>query len=137
VSTKFAEEFGLRYMKMIHDSFSGKLRVYHNDAKTMHMLEQIADAGVQLFNFSFQNDLKETKERIGKKVCLMGNIEPIGIFRSGTSIEIEEICKKQIEIAAPGGGYVLSTGAAVYGPDSSIDAVVSAAKKYGVYPIGK
>jgi uroporphyrinogen-III decarboxylase len=58
VSQKFADEFGFRYMKRIYDSFSGKIRVYHNDSKTMHMLEQIGDLDVQLFNFSFQNDLK-------------------------------------------------------------------------------
>ncbi|MBS7623149.1 uroporphyrinogen decarboxylase family protein [Candidatus Bathyarchaeota archaeon] len=137
VSPRFAEEFFFNYMKKIYDSFSGKIRVYHNDAKTMHLLEQIADVGVQLFNFSFQNDLKQTKERIGRRVCLWGNVEPIGIFRSGKPEEIEEICRQKIEIAAPGGGFVLSTGAAVYGPDQSVDAVINAAKKYGRYPIGK
>jgi len=137
VSSKFAEEFDFKYMKRIYDTFSGKIRVYHNDAKTMHLLEQVADIGVQLFNFSFQNDLKETKERIGHRVCLWGNVEPIGIFRSGKPEEIEEICRQKIEIAAPGGGFVLSTGAAVYGPDQSIDAIINAARKYGRYPVGK
>jgi uroporphyrinogen decarboxylase len=137
ISPRFFEEFGFPYMKKIYDSFSGKIRVYHNDAKTMHLLERIADVGVQLFNFSFQNDLKQTKERIGRRVCLWGNVEPIGIFRSGKPEEIEEICRQKIEIAAPGGGFVLSTGAAVYGPDQSMDAVINAAKKYGRYPIGK
>lgn len=137
VSTKFAEEFGFRYMKRIYDSFSGRLRVYHNDAKTMHLLEQIRDLGVQLFNFSFQNDIKETKERIGDRVCLWGNVEPIGIFRTGSPEEIEDICRRKIEVAAPSGGYILSTGAAVYGPDRSIDAMISAAKKYGKYPMRK
>jgi uroporphyrinogen decarboxylase len=137
VSTKFAEEFGFKYMKRIYDSFSGRLRVYHNDAKTMHLLEQIRDLGVQLFNFSFQNDIKETKERIGDRVCLWGNVEPIGIFRTGSPEEIEDICRRKIEVAAPSGGYILSTGAAVYGPDRSIDAMISAAKKYGKYPMRK
>ena len=135
VSAKFAYEFDFKYMKRIYDTFPGKTRIYHNDAKTMHLLEHIRDLGVQLFNFSFQNDLKETKERIGDKVCLWGNLEPIGIFRTGKPEDIVEICRRQIETAAPGGGYVLSTGAAVYGPDSSIDAVAQAAKKYGIYPI--
>ncbi len=135
VSAKFADEYGFRYMKRIYDSFSGRMRVYHNDAKTMHLLERIRDVGVQLFNFSFQNDIKETKERIGDHVCLWGNVEPIGIFRTGSPEEIEEICRQKIEVAAPEGRYVLSTGAAVYGPDRSIDAMINASKKYGKYPI--
>lgn len=135
LSPKFAQEFGFDYMKKIYDTFNRKIRIYHNDAKTMHMLEQISDIGIQLFNFSFQNDLKETKDRIGDRVCIWGNVEPIGIFRSGTPEQIEEICRKKIQIAAPSGGFVLSTGAAVYGPDSSIDAIINAAKKYGRYPM--
>lgn len=135
LSPKFAEEFGLNYMKKIYDFFSGKIRIYHNDSKTMHILEQIRELGIQLFNFSFQNDIKETKDRIGDSVCLWGNVEPIGIFRTGTPQQIEDICLQKIKIAAPGGGFVLSTGAAVYGPDISIDAIINAAKKYGKYPL--
>jgi MtaA/CmuA family methyltransferase len=135
LSPKFAQEFGLNYIKKVFDSFNDKIRVYHNDSKTMHILEQIRDIGIQLFNFSFQNDIKETKDRIGDKLCLWGNVEPIGIFRTGTPKQIEDICKQKIQIAAPGGGYVLSTGAAVYGPDRGIDAIINAAKKYGQYPI--
>ena len=54
---------------------------------------------------------------------------------TGTTEQIEEICKRKIEIGAPSGGFVLSTGAAVYGPDRSIDTIINASKKYGRYPI--
>jgi hypothetical protein len=67
----------------------------------------------------------------------MGNVEPIGIFRTAKPQQIEDICKRQIEIAALGGAYTLSVGAAVYGPDSSMQAMMNAAQKYGKYPISK
>jgi uroporphyrinogen decarboxylase len=137
ISPKFFNEFALPHMKKIFDSFKGKVKFYHNCKSSMHILESLAETGFQVFNFSFENDLEETKNRIGQKVCLMGNVEPIGAFRTAKPQEIEDICKHQIEVAAPNGGYTLSVGAAVYGPDSSMQAMIDASKKYGKYPIKK
>lgn len=137
ISPKFFSEFALPYMKKIFESFNNKIRFYHNCKGSMHILEQLTETGFQVFNFSFENDLEKTKKRIGKKVTLMGNVEPIGKFRTANPEEIEDICKHQIAIAAPGGAYALSVGGAVYGPDSSMQAMSNAAKKYGKYPIRK
>jgi uroporphyrinogen decarboxylase len=137
ISPKFFNEFALPYMKKIFSSCNGKIKFYHNCKGSMHILESLTDTGFQVFNFSFENDLEETKSRIGKKVCLMGNVEPIGKFRTAKPQEIENICKHQIEIAALGGAYTLSVGAAVYGPDSSMQAMINAVQKYGNYPIRK
>jgi uroporphyrinogen decarboxylase len=137
ISPNFFKEFALPYMKKIFNSFKKKVKFYHNCKGSMHILEQLIETGFQVFNFSFENDLEETKKRIGQKVCLMGNVEPIGKFRTAKSKEIENICKHQIETAAIGGAYTLSVGAAVYGPDSSMQAMIDAAEKYGKYPIRK
>jgi len=134
ISPKFFEEFGFPYMKKIFQSFNGKLRIYHNCKRSMHILERLVDTGFQVFNFSFENNLKETKARLGKKVCLWGNVEPIGVFLKDPK-EIECVCKEQIKLAGPGGGYVLSVGGGCYGPDGSIDSMIEAANKYGRYPI--
>ncbi|MBS7622138.1 uroporphyrinogen decarboxylase family protein [Candidatus Bathyarchaeota archaeon] len=135
ISPKFFEEFGFPYMKKIFDAFSKKLKIYHNCKGSMHILERLADTGFQVFNFSFENDTTETKRRIGRRVCLMGNVEPIGIFLKGPRKEIEETCREQIKVAGPNGGYVLSVGGACYGPDQSMDIMIDAASKYGRYPI--
>lgn len=137
ISPKFFNEFALPYMKKIFNSFKGKVKFYHNCKGSMHILEPLVETGFQVFNFSFENNLEETKKRIGKKICLMGNVEPIGIFHTAKPHEIEDICKSQIETAAPEGAYTLSVGAAVYGPDSSMQAMINAAQKYGKYPIRK
>jgi len=135
ISPKFFEEFGFSYMKKIFSTFEKKLKIYHNCKNSMHILERLVDTGFQVFNFSFENKILETKSRIGKRVCLMGNVEPIGIFLKGSPKEIEDVCREQIKAAGPGGGYVLSVGGGCYGPDQSMDAVISAASKYGRYPI--
>lgn len=135
ISPKFFDEFGFPYMKKIFDAFNKKLRIYHNCKNSMHILERLTDTGFQVFNFSFENKIVETKSRIGKRVCLMGNVEPIGIFLKGSPKEIENVCREQIKVAGPGGGYVLSVGGGCYGPDQSMDAMISAASKYGRYPI--
>lgn len=135
ISPKFFEEFGFPYMKKVFDAFNKKLKIYHNCKNSMHILERLADTGFQVFNFSFENRIAETKRRIGKRVCLMGNVEPIGIFLKGSPKEIDDVCREQIKVAGPNGAYVLSVGGGCYGPDQSMDAMISAASKYGRYPI--
>jgi uroporphyrinogen decarboxylase len=135
ISPKFFEEFGFQYMKKIFDTFDKKLKIYHNCKNSMHILERLADTGLQVFNFSFENNISETKKRIGQRICLMGNVEPIGVFIQGSPQRIEEVCKEQIRIAGPGGGYVLSVGGGCYGPDQSMDTMINTADKYGRYPI--
>jgi len=135
ISPKFCEEFAFPYMRKIFQTSSQKLIIYHCCKSSMHVLEGLAETGIQVFNFSFENNLAETKRRIGHRVCLLGNVEPIGIFLEASEKELEKVCKEQIKIAGPGGGYVLSVGAACYGPDKSMDALIGAANKYGKYPI--
>jgi uroporphyrinogen decarboxylase len=135
ISPKFFEEFGFPYMKKIFQTFNTKLKIYHNCKSSMHILEKLADTGFQVFNFSFENNLQQTKARIGKKVCLWGNVEPIGIFLKSSKQQIERVCKEQIRSAGPDGGFILSVGGGCYGPDESMDAMIEAANKYGRYPI--
>ncbi len=131
------EEFGLPPYKRIFSEFDGLLKVYHNDADSTHLLDLLAECGFHVFNFSPANDIKKTKEGIGQKVCLMGNIDPVNVMLRGTPEQVEEECKRCIRIGATGGGYILSLGGgpSMETPEENVDAMVNAAKKYGKYPL--
>jgi uroporphyrinogen decarboxylase len=137
LSPKLFRQFVLPYYKRIFGEFKGLLRAYHNDANTSHLLETLAESGFQVFNFSFQVDAADAKRRIGDKVCLMGNIHPIDTLLKGTPEAVKKACRKCIEVAGPGGGYVLSAGGGIDigTPAENIEAMVDAARKYGKYPI--
>ena len=55
-------------------------------------------------------NLKEIKERFGKKVSLMGNLHTTEVMLCGSVKDMEEASKKAMDDAAEGGGFILSTG---------------------------
>jgi uroporphyrinogen decarboxylase len=80
-------------------------------------------------------DLKEVKRRFGKRLCLKGNINTTEFMLRATPHQIEEKCKKLIDNAADGGGFILSTGdqCGRDTPDANIFKMVEVAKTYGKY----
>ena len=52
-------------------------------------------------------DLKEVKDRIGDKICLMGGVNSAVMLNQHTKSEIIDAVHKAFEILAPGGGFIL------------------------------
>jgi len=84
-------------------------------------------------------DLAYYKEKYGDRLTLMGNVSCARTLVTGTPEEIEEETRRAIEIAAPGGGYVLSSSNTIHSqvPAEKYLVMLEAAKKYGKYPIRK
>jgi uroporphyrinogen decarboxylase len=136
LSPKLFEEFGYKSLKNIFQEFSNKIRAFHCDSNTSHILEKLSEVGFQIFNFSHLMDIADVKRRIGNKVCLMGNIPPLEILAKGKPEEVFEASKQCILKAKAGGGYILSAGGGVpcAVPLENIDAMINAVKQYGKYP---
>ncbi len=80
-------------------------------------------------------DIRQVKSEIGQGICLMGNIDCMETLVSKSISEVEEEVKQTIEIAAPGGGYILSSSNTIH-PGVKAEnyiAMVKAAQKYGIY----
>jgi len=79
-------------------------------------------------------NLKEIKEKFGKKIALMGNINTSWLL-TATPEEVELVCKQAIEDAGENGGFILSTGDQVGRdtPFENIFAFISTARKYERY----
>jgi hypothetical protein len=57
---------------------------------------------------------------------------------TGTPKQVKDYCKKLIETCAPGGGYILGTGAAIdNGKVENLRAMIDSAKEYGTYKKSK
>ena len=80
-------------------------------------------------------DIGEIKRRYGDVFCLMGNIDLDYVMTMATPTEVEEEVKRTLDIAAPGGGYVLSTCNALIDaiPDDNALAMYQTADRYGLY----
>jgi uroporphyrinogen-III decarboxylase len=80
-----------------------------------------------------QTNMANAKKTVGKVACIAGNV-PVSIAYTGTEKEMKEYCRKLIETCAPGGGYILTGGTTFdMAKPENIRALMSAAKKYGVY----
>ena len=82
-------------------------------------------------------DIGEVKARYGDRLCILGNIDCTYLLPFGSPEEVEETVKETIRVAAPGGGYVISSSNSIHPgckPENYL-ALVRAARKYGTYPI--
>lgn len=79
-------------------------------------------------------DFAECKEKYGKQTTLIGCVQPTSVTYASDE-EFEAECKKNMEIMAAGGGYVLATGCE-YPSDTPLDRAVKMrelAETFGAY----
>jgi len=79
--------------------------------------------------------LADLKRLYGHKLSLMGNVHTTDVMLNGCPVEVKRECRKCIDDAAEGGGFILSTGdqCGRDTPDENIYAMVETARTYGVY----
>lgn len=58
-------------------------------------------------------DLADAKARLGPRVFIKGNMDPVNTILRGTPDQCYRDARERIAIAAPGGGYILSTACSV------------------------
>lgn len=80
-------------------------------------------------------ELKDAIERLGKRVFIKGNLDPVNTVLMGTPEETYNAAKERIEIAAPGGAYILSTACSVSpaAPPENIMKLREAVEELGKY----
>jgi len=85
------------------------VKVYHNDAEVDACLDHLPDAGFHVLNWGKQKDIREVKQRVGDRMCLMGNVNPLEIGVRGTPEEVKEAT---LDVLEGGGdsGMILSVG---------------------------
>lgn len=80
-----------------------------------------------------QTDMSRAKKVLGDKCCIQGNV-PSSLLIMGTPGEVKEYSRRLIETCGPGGGYILSPGAAdVEAKVENFRAMLEAVREYGVY----
>lgn len=126
------------HMQRIFDAFDGLIRVYHNDTPCEHLLEHLADAHFDVFNFSHKTDIGAAKTQIGDRVALLGNVPPLDVGVRGTPDEVFAAATACLESTAgvdPSlSGVILSFGGGVSPgtPPENIDALRQAAQAWTI-----
>jgi uroporphyrinogen decarboxylase len=112
--------------------------IFHSDGYLMDALDTLVEAGfsgIQSIQPSAGMDIREVKRRYGKDLCLIGNIDLDEIMTFAAPEVVERVVKETIDIAAPGGGFILSTCNTLVNaiPTENALAMYETAETYGVY----
>jgi uroporphyrinogen decarboxylase len=89
-------------------------------------LESMAEAGADALGIDWQTNLAEARRRVGGKVALQGNLDPMALF--GTPEAIEREAKRVLESFGEGPGHVFNLGHGVsqHTPPEHVGALVDA-----------
>ena len=110
INEEHYKEFAHPYLKRICDAFPEDwIKVYHNDADINACLEYLPDVGFDVLNWGKQTEIADVKERIGDRMCLMGNVNPLEIAVRGTPEEVKDATLEVLE-DSEGEGIILSVG---------------------------
>ena len=113
INEEHYREFAHPYLKRICDAFPQDwVKVYHNDADINACVEHLPDCGFHVLNWGKQTDIDVVKERIGDRMVLMGNVNPLEIAVRGTPQEVHEATLDVLEMSE-GEGIILSVGGGV------------------------
>lgn len=133
-----------RYLFPIYERMCAMCRerdipiIYHSDGNVESVLDDIVAIGFNGYNPIQPNamDIKKVKEKYGKKLCLIGNID-LDVLSRGTPEQVVALTKKTLREIAPGGGFCCgsSNSIANFVPVENYNAMREAVLKYGTYPI--
>ncbi|MFC2010119.1 uroporphyrinogen decarboxylase family protein [Chloroflexota bacterium] len=75
-------------------------------------------------------DMFKAKEILKDHVCIMGNV-PSTLLQVGSPQDVEEYCRKLIEVCGKGGGLILTNGSSIdEAKPENLKAMINSAKKY-------
>ena len=144
ISPNHYREFVLPYEKMVIEGIKAKYDVpiyTHTCGSTGDRLEIIRETGTNgidtldpppLGNV----ELSDAKRRIGNSMFIKGNIDPVNVILNGSPKQVLEEAKRCIEVAAKGGGYILSSACSIppYTQQENILMLWEAVEQFGRYP---
>jgi uroporphyrinogen-III decarboxylase len=136
-SLEIYERFEYPHMKKMVEAFAkeGLITVMHLDQNYTLNLPYFKDLPPKMVvaELDSMTDIFKAKEILNGHMCIAGDV-PAALTSLGTPQEVEEYCKKLIDVVGEGGGFILSSGCTVPVDCKleNLQAMVDTAKSY--YP---
>jgi uroporphyrinogen decarboxylase len=142
LSPALFREFLLPHFQRFVDSVhaAGALCIKHSDGNIWKIMDMIASSGVNGINPLEPiagMDIGKVKRIYGDRLCLLGNIDCGELLCRGTPEQVAQTVRDTIRVAAPGGGYILSSSNSIHSAvkPENYSAMLRAAREYGGYPL--
>jgi hypothetical protein len=142
LSTAFYERFVAPFEARIARAVEARgVRAYIHTCGDIHdRLELIAATGVSGIECLDppplgRVDLAEAKRRVGDRLFIKGNIDPVHVLLPGDRAAVTADAERRIGLGKPGGRYILSTACSIAPrtPRDNVTALVEAAERAGRY----
>lgn len=134
------EQFETFYWPSLRDSAlaliqEGFIPVFFGEGAIASRLEIIANdlpEGRSVWILD-RTDMAHAKATLGRVAALQGNV-PLSLLQLGTPEAVRNYCRDLIEVAAPGGGFLLDSGAVLHQCKAeNLHAMMQAAHDFGLY----
>ncbi len=113
--------------------------IMHSDGNLWQLLDDLIEIGYHGFNPVQPNamNINEVKEKYGRRLCLLGNINLDSTLTLGTPEDVKKEVRIRIRDLGPGGGYCVASSNSItnYVPLENYKALLTAVREYGQYPI--
>ena len=113
--------------------------IKHSDGNFWKVMDDLLEIGFDALHPIQPQcmDIKEVKDYVHGKACIIGNIDCAYLLPFGTESEVMHAVKETIQAVAPGGGYILSSSNSIHPGcnPKNVMAMFRAARQYGSYPI--
>jgi len=142
ISPRFYRRFVLPYEGEIATAVRSKnTHIYtHTCGAVGDRLESIVESGISGLECLDPPplgdvDLRDAVNRVGDRVFIKGNIDPVHTLLYGSEKEVEEDARMRIETAKRKGGYILSSACSIapHTPRRNVQALLRTAEKHGTY----
>ncbi len=112
LSNEDATTFSTNYIKPIVEAVQDDnfLFVLHNCGNTGHCTQSMVDSGAKGLHFGNQCNMVEALRQVPGDRIVMGNLDPVGIFKSATPEQVYDATTKLLEETAEFDNFVISTG---------------------------
>ena len=123
-------------IKILRDT--GTPVILHSCGNINSILAELVATGIVGLNNlqrAAHMDIGAVKTAYGDKLCLIGNVDATHLMPTASPAEVEQAVIECLQLAAPGGGYILATDHSFHEgiPVNNVFAFIAAGKKYGVY----
>lgn len=128
---QFAFE-GVKQCAQAYDR-AGGFSFYHASEHSIEHMKAQAATGVSALSVGPGADLAAVKREIGGKVCILGNVDPIGVLLYGSPEDVRRETARVMNTGKQGGGYIFNSGEMVPKdvPEENMTAMIETARESG------
>lgn len=104
-------------------------KVLHICGNTNPIVEYMMECGADALSFDQKNDIGRTRERLGDKVIILGNLDPYNLLALGSKEQVKESVKYCIDYGING----IWPGDDIWpeAPDENIRAMIESTREFG------